>query len=112
MNAHDWQPIETVPRNTRVELFLENGENRNGEIAIGMICVEERQPIDHYWTWGGPYSGSDIKWAADALAAIATRPRRLGIRITPDRKDPDLSVILIAAGGSVSKGHHCLCSCR
>jgi hypothetical protein len=57
---YDWHPIETVPRGTRVELFLEKGEKGNGEIAVGMICGNEGEPIDCYWTWGGPNSGSDI----------------------------------------------------
>lgn len=57
----DWHPIDTVPDGERVELFLERGEKGNGEVAIGMMLREPNGGIpSHYWTWGGPNSGSDI----------------------------------------------------
>lgn len=52
--------IDCVPRGDRVFLLLRDGEKGNGELAVGMICSPVGEPIDCYWTWGGPNSGSDI----------------------------------------------------
>lgn len=57
----DWNfDIDAVPRGDRVFLLLREGEKGNGELAVGMICTVPGEPVDHYWTWGGPNSGSDI----------------------------------------------------
>jgi hypothetical protein len=62
--------INAVPRGDRVFLLLEKGEKVNGELAVGMICSEPGEPIDCYWTWGGPNSGSDINEAPVAWAPL------------------------------------------
>lgn len=69
-----WEPIETVPRGKRVELFLPSGEKGNGEIAVGMICTDPGEPIDHYWTWGGPNSGMDIDYVPTHWRALRPGP--------------------------------------
>ena len=50
--------LAVCPRGDRVFLLLRKGEKGNGELAVGMIVTDEAP--DHYWTWGGPNSGSDI----------------------------------------------------
>lgn len=62
--------INTVPRGDRVFLLLEKGEKGNGELAVGMIASEVGEPIDCYWTWGGPNSGSDINEIPVAWAPL------------------------------------------
>lgn len=62
--------MQAVPRGDRVFLLLREGEKGNGELAVGMICTEPGEPIGHYWTWGGPNSGSDIDEAPIAWAPL------------------------------------------
>lgn len=67
----DWNfDMDAVPRGDRVFLLLEKGERGNGELAVGMICTDLGQPIDHFWTWGGPNSGSDIDETPIAWAPL------------------------------------------
>jgi len=62
--------MDAVPRGDRVFLLLKDGEKGNGELAIGMICQDMGETIDHYWTWGGPNSGRDIDEAPIAWAPL------------------------------------------
>lgn len=62
--------MQSVPRGERVFLFLERGEKGNGELAVGMVCSDQGEPIDCYWTWGGPNSGSDIDEVPKAWAPL------------------------------------------
>lgn len=62
--------MESVPRGDRVFLLLLDGEKGNGELAVGMILCDKGQRIDHYWTWGGPNSGSDVCEAPIAWAPL------------------------------------------
>lgn len=67
----DWnRDVNAVPRGERVFLLLAEGEKGNGELAVGMICGEAGEPIDCYWTWGGPNSGSDIDEVPVAWAPL------------------------------------------
>lgn len=62
--------INEVPRGDRVFLLLRRGEKGNGELAVGMICGDPAEPIDCYWTWGGPNSGSDVDEVPVAWAEL------------------------------------------
>lgn len=54
----DWNfDMRSAPSGERLFLLLEHGEKGNGELAVGMVMEGY---TDHYWTWGGPNSGSDI----------------------------------------------------
>lgn len=55
-----WKPISTLPDGERAILFLPHGEKGNGEITTGMIFRDDDGTVTHFWTWGGPNSGSDI----------------------------------------------------
>lgn len=67
----DWNlDVNTAPDGDRVFLLLEKGEKGNGELAVGMIVRLGNDPIDCYWTWGGPNSGSDINEVPVAWAPL------------------------------------------
>lgn len=71
MTNIEWNfDFKTCPRGDRVFLLLDRGEKGNGELAVGMIASEPDQPIDCYWTWGGPNSGSDIDEVPVAWAPL------------------------------------------
>jgi hypothetical protein len=60
----DWRPIETMPFGERVMLYFEEGEKGNGEIDVNWVYPDDDAGPDgswHYWTWGGPNSGSDFE---------------------------------------------------
>ena len=50
-----WAPVSDLPaylEGRRILLWLEHGENGNGEVAVGMLFRNDDGVFDHYWTWG------------------------------------------------------------
>jgi hypothetical protein len=90
----DWRPIETLPFGERVMLFFEHGEKGNGEIDFSWVYpTDESNPAGpwHYWSWGGPNSGSDFERAekpvlwADPEPIVASAI--IALRAALDKKD-------------------------